>query len=115
MRARTRWWKSAARIRSEAFNSALRGAKPGQELKVEVIYPADYPEAKLAGKTVSYDVEVKGIKKRILPELNDDFAKEIGHYESYADLEKSVRDYMTSRKQRSVEGGSQGQALCGAG
>jgi trigger factor len=87
----------------EAFTGALRGAKPGQELKVEVIYPADYSEAKLAGKTVAYEVTVKGIKKRILPELNDEFAKELGHYESYADLEKSVREYMENRKQRSVE------------
>jgi trigger factor len=87
----------------EAFNGALRGAKPGQELKVEVIYPAEYAEAKLAGKTVAYEVTVKGIKKRILPELNDEFAKEIGHYESYADLEKSVREYMENRKRRSVE------------
>ncbi|MFZ0338371.1 MAG: trigger factor [Terracidiphilus sp.] len=87
----------------EAFNGALRGAKPGQELKVEVIYPADYAEAKLAGKTVAYEVTVKGIKKRTLPELNDDFAKEIGHYENYADLEKSVRDYLENRKRRSVE------------
>jgi trigger factor len=87
----------------EAFTSALRGAKPGQELKVEVIYPADYAEAKLAGKTVAYDVTVKAIKKRILPELNDEFAKEMGHYESYADLEKSVREYLASRKRRHVE------------
>jgi len=87
----------------EAFTAALRGAKPGQELKVEVIYPADYSESRLAGKTVAYDVEVKAIKKRILPELNDDFAKELGHYESYADLEKSVRDYLANRKRRSVE------------
>jgi trigger factor len=87
----------------EAFTGALRGAKPGQELKVEVIYPADYAEAKLAGKTVAYEVTVKGIKKRTLPELNDEFAKEIGHYESYADLEKSVRDYLANRKRRNVE------------
>lgn len=87
----------------EAFTNALRGAKPGQELKLEVIYPADYAEAKLAGKTVAYDVEVKAIKKRILPELNDDFAKELGRYESYSDLEKSVRDYLEARKRRSVE------------
>lgn len=87
----------------EAFTGALRGAKPGQELKVEVIYPADYAEAKLAGKTVAYEVTVKGIKKRILPELNDEFAKEVGHYDSYADLEKSVREYMENRKRRSVE------------
>ncbi len=87
----------------EAFNNALRGAKPGQELKVEVIYPADYSEAKLAGKTVAYEVTVKAIKKRLLPELNDDFAKELGHYESYAELEKSMREHLESRKRRSVE------------
>ena len=87
----------------EAFTNALRGAKPGQELKVEVIYPADYAETKLAGKTVAYDVEVKAIKKRTLPELNDDFAKELGRYESYADLETSVREYLANRKRRSVE------------
>jgi trigger factor len=87
----------------EAFTNALRGAKPGQELKAEVIYPADYAEKKLGGKTVAYDVEVKAIKKRTLPELNDDFAKELGHYENYAALEASVREYLANRKKRSVE------------
>lgn len=87
----------------EAFTNALRGASPGQEMKIEVIYPADYAEAKLAGKTVAYDVEVKAIKKRILPELNDDFAKELGSYENYAALESSVREYISARKRRSVE------------
>ena len=88
----------------EAFSSALRGATPGEELKAEVIYAADYAEPKLAGKTVAYDVEVKAIKKRNLPELNDDFAKEIGAYESFADLEARVREHIASRKRRSVEG-----------
>ena len=88
----------------EAFTNSLRGAKPGQELKMEVIYPADYAEKKLGGKTVAYEVEVKAIKKRVLPELNDDFAKELGSYENYAALETSVRQYMVNRKQRSVEG-----------
>ncbi len=88
----------------EAFSSSLLGAKPGQELKAEVIYPADYAEAKLAGKTVAYDVEVKAIKKRTVPELNDDFAKELGAYQSFADLEERVREHLASRKRRSVEG-----------
>jgi trigger factor len=87
-----------------AFSDALKGAKPGQELKAEVIYPADYAEAKLAGKTVAYDVEVKAIKKRTLPELDDDFAKELGAYESFADLEERVREHLASRKKRAVEG-----------
>jgi trigger factor len=88
----------------QAFSDALRGARAGQELKAEVTYPADYGEPKLAGKTVAYEMTVKGIKKRILPELNDDFAKEIGEYETYADLETSVRQYLASRKRRAVEG-----------
>ncbi len=45
-------------------------------------YPAEYPEQKLAGKTVDYTIEVKGIKKRNLPDLTDEFAKEVGSFES---------------------------------
>ncbi|MGA9673114.1 MAG: trigger factor [Terracidiphilus sp.] len=95
----------------EAFSTALRGAKPGQELKAEVIYPADYAEAKLAGKTVAYEVEVKAIKKRTLPVLDDDFAKEIGNYESFADLEARVREHLATRKKRSVEGETKDRLL----
>lgn len=85
-----------------AFNDVLRGAKPGQELKAEVIYPADYAEPSLAGKTVSYEVTVEAIKKRIVPELSDDFAKELGQYESLSELETRVREHMANRKRRSV-------------
>jgi trigger factor len=87
----------------DAFNTVLRGAKPGQELRAEVVYPADYPEARLAGKTVAYDVTVKAIKKRTVPELNDEFAKEVGNYDSLSDLENRIREHMGNRKRRSVE------------
>jgi len=87
----------------EAFTAVLRGAKSGQELKAEVIYPAEYPDAKLAGKTVAYDVTVKAIKKRTVPELNDEFAKELGSYENLDELQNRVREHMTNRKRRSVE------------
>ncbi|MFZ0746265.1 MAG: trigger factor [Terracidiphilus sp.] len=88
----------------EAFTTVLRGAKPGQELKAEVIYPANYSDAKLAGKTVAYDVTVKAIKKRTVPELNDDFAREMGSYENLDELRNRVREHMANRKRRSVEG-----------
>ncbi|MDR3742496.1 MAG: trigger factor [Terracidiphilus sp.] len=86
----------------EAFTTALRGAKPGQELKAEVVYPADYAEPKLAGKTVAYEVTVKAIKKRTIPELTDEFAKELGAYENLDDLKSRVREHMANRKKRSV-------------
>ena len=88
----------------DAFTNTLRGAKAGQELKAEVIYPADFAEPKLAGKTVAYEVSVKSIKKRTMPELTDDFAKELGNYETVEDLKKSVREYISNRKRHSVEG-----------
>ena len=88
----------------EAFTTALRGAKPGQTLNVSAAYPAEYPEKKLAGKTVDYTIDVKGIKKRNLPALDDEFAKEVGGFDSLADLENRVRETLANRKRRSVEG-----------
>lgn len=87
-----------------AFNEALRGSKPGQELKFEVSYPADFGERRLAGKTVSYDVEVKAIKKKIQPELNGEFAKELGEYESIEDFKQKLRDHLANDKKRRLEG-----------
>lgn len=87
----------------ETFNGALRGAEAGQELKFEVPYPEDFGEKRLAGKTVAYDVTVKGIKRKVQPELNDDFAKELGHYESYADFARELRDHMQQEKRRRLE------------
>jgi len=86
-----------------AFTEALRGSKVGQELQVEVTYPAEYTEQKLAGKTVAYTVEVKAIKKRTLPELNDEFAVELGDYESFAALEARIREHLLASKQRKSE------------
>lgn len=90
-----------------AFNDALKGAKAGQELKFEVGYPADFGEKRLAGKSVAYDVEVKGIKKKIQPELNDEFAKELGDYESYEDFRTKYREHMAADKERRIKGETQ--------
>lgn len=82
-----------------AFSEGLRGSKVGQEIKVEVVYPEDYQEQKLAGKTVAYTLEVKAIKKRILPELNDEFAKELGaEFENVGALEARIRESLLERK-----------------
>ncbi len=96
----------------EAFTSALRGAAAGQTLHVSAGYPDEYPERRLAGKTVDYEIEVKAIKRRVLPELNDDFAKELGgEYQNLAELENRVREHMGSRKRRSVEGETKDRLL----
>ena len=94
----------------ESFNAALRGANAGQQLKFEVNYPEDFGERKLAGKTVAYDVEVKGIKKKIQPELNDAFAKELGS-ESYAEFSEKAHDMMAKEKQRRLENETKSQLV----
>jgi trigger factor len=86
-----------------AFTEALRGAKAGQELKFELSYPEDFGEKRLAGKTVAYDVTVKGIKKRVAPELNDDFAKELGDYSSYEDFLTKFRENLQAEKEHRTE------------
>lgn len=90
-----------------SFNDALRGAKPGQELKFEVAYPADFGEKRLAGKTVAYDVEVKSIKKKIQPELNDEFAKELGDYEGIEDFKTKLREHLAADKERRLKAETQ--------
>jgi trigger factor len=87
----------------DSFNAALRGASVGQELKFEVSYPADFGERQLAGKRVAYDLEVKALKKKIEPELNDELAKELGQYESLADFTSQLREHMANDKQRRVQ------------
>ena len=85
-----------------AFTEALRGSKPGQELKFEVTYPGDFGQKRLAGKTVAYDVEVRGIRKKVLPALDDAFAKQLGDYESLDDLKTKLREHMAQDKRHRV-------------
>ena len=86
-----------------AFNEALVGSKPGQELKFEVSYPEDFGEKRLAGKSVAYDVEVKAIKKKVEPELTDEFAKELGDYEGIEDFKNKLREHLASDKERRLQ------------
>ncbi|MGA8940507.1 MAG: trigger factor [Acidobacteriaceae bacterium] len=87
----------------QAFNEALRGAKVGQELSFEATYPAEFGDARLAGKTVAYDVTVKAIKKKTFPERDEEFAKQLGPYADWNDFETKLRDRLASRKKEALE------------
>jgi trigger factor len=94
-----------------AFNEALRGAKPGQELKFKVDYPADFGERRLAGQTVSYDVTVKGIKQKSYPERDAEFAKQLGNYESWEEFETKLREHASDRKKSALENSAKDKML----
>jgi trigger factor len=76
----------------QPFNENLRGANIGDNKTFDVEYPADYPDAKLAGKKFHYAVDVLGIKTKVLPELNDEFAKDVSDASSLDELKKKVRE-----------------------
>jgi trigger factor len=94
-----------------AFNDALRGAKPGQELTFEVDYPSDFGDNRLAGQTVGYDVTVKAIKSKTYPEKDAEFAKQLGNYESWDDFEKQLREHTANRKKDALENGAKDKML----
>jgi trigger factor len=74
------------------FNENLRGVNIGDHKDFDVPYPADYPDAKLGGKTYHYSVDVLGIKTKKLPELNDDFAKDVSDATTLDELNKKIRE-----------------------
>src|SRR6266480_3770583 len=76
----------------EPFNANLKGASAGEHKNFDVDYPTEYPDPKLAGKKYHYAVEVLGIKTKKLPELNDDFAKDVSDAKTLEELKKKVRE-----------------------
>lgn len=94
----------------EAFNENLRGAAPGETRRFETKYPDDYPDEKLKGKAYNYAVEVKAIKEKKLPELNDDFVKEIGEAAAGATTLEELRGKIRERLAAAREEHQQSQA-----
>jgi trigger factor len=87
-----------------SFTENLRGATPGETKKFQTVYPEDFPDPKLAGKTYDYSVELQGIKEKKLPELNDEFAKdaasEPGGVTTLAELRQKIRESLEAAKQQ---------------
>jgi trigger factor len=85
------------------FSENLRGARPGEERRFEVAYSGDFSDRRLAGKKLAYAVTIKAIKQKVLPELNDDFAKEAGDFQSLDELRNKIRNQLEAEKQREAE------------
>ena len=73
------------------FDEALTGLNVGERKAFDVHYPEDYAIKELAGTTVKYDATIKAIRKRVIPDLDDEFAKDLGDFESLEALRTRVR------------------------
>jgi trigger factor len=85
------------------FEEQLEGASAGDERTVEVTFPDDYPAENLAGKEASFAVEVKEVKEKRLPELDDDFAVEAGGYDSLDELRSEIEARLGEAEERAIE------------
>jgi trigger factor len=80
-----------AKANPPGFDEQLLGLTPGDTKTFAIHYPPDYPIGELANTDVSYTVTVKAIKRRILPELDDEFAKDLGEFDTLDALKTRVR------------------------
>lgn len=75
----------------EGFEEQLTGASGGEERQVEVTFPAEYQAEHLAGKDAVFDVKVKEVREKILPELDDDFASDASEFDTLEELRADIR------------------------
>jgi trigger factor len=68
-----------------------------------VVYPEDTNDKRLAGKTFVYTVKIQAIKQKALPEMNDEFAKELGEFQNLEQVRKQIRENMLAERKHTAE------------
>jgi len=85
------------------FTENLRGASAGDDRVFEVTYAQDAQEQRLAGKTFTYTVKVQSIKQKTLPELDDQFATQLGDFKTLDEVRQRIREGMESERKHAAE------------
>jgi trigger factor len=87
----------------QAFTDHLIGAQPDETKEFDITYPEDYGSEKLAGKTVQFQLTPKVIRKKELPVLDDEFARDLGDYQTLAELRDAVHKTIFREKQTAAQ------------
>jgi len=85
------------------FTENLRGASQGDEKEFDVNYPDEYGQEKLAGKTVRFHVNVKGLRRKELPEANDDFAQDLGDFRTIVELKDALHKSIMAQRETEAQ------------
>lgn len=83
-----------------SLNQKILGLKPNDEAHFILTHGKEHPNKKLAGKKIEYDLMVISIKERQIPEINDDFAKELGEYENLKELKAKIKESLLAAKEK---------------
>jgi trigger factor len=87
----------------QGLEEKLIGLRPEEEREVEVSFPEDYGFSKWAGKTILFHVKIKEIKEKVLPLLDDEFAKDLGEYSSLEELKAQLKKEIEREKELALE------------
>jgi len=85
------------------FTENLRGASAGEERVFDVVYAQDAAEQRLAGKSFTYTVKVQSLKQKALPELDDQFATQLGEFKTLDEVRQRIREGMESERKHAAE------------
>ena len=96
------------------FEDQLIGVESGADTEVNVTFPEEYHAADLAGKPAVFKVKVKEIKKKELPELNDDFASEVSDFETLKEYKKSVKERLQKAADERVKSETEDAVIAAA-
>ena len=80
------------------FEAKLQGMSAGEERALDLEFPADYHQQELAGKAVVFKVTLKEVKEKLLPELDDEFAKDVSEFDTLEEYRNSIRENLRSSK-----------------
>jgi trigger factor len=100
-----------AKANPPGFDEQLLGLEPGATKTFSIHYPPDYPIGELANTDVSYTVAVKAIKRRVLPELDDEFAKDLGQFDTLDALRGRVREDLEHEAKHAAERDVRGEMM----
>jgi trigger factor len=92
-----------AKANPPGFDEQLLGLEAGATKAFTIHYPPDYPIGELANTDVSYTVTVKGLKRRVVPELDDEFAKDLGEFDTLDALKARVREDLEHEAKHAAE------------
>ncbi|MFW6278868.1 MAG: trigger factor [Bacillota bacterium] len=85
------------------FEEQLIGEEVGTEVELDITFPDDYQADDLAGQEAQFDVTIKEIKEKIVPDLDDDFAKEVSDFDTIEEYREDIRERLKEQKKGEVE------------
>ena len=95
----------------DAFETGLSGMQPGETKKVEVPFEDDHPNEELKGKTAEFEISVKELREKNLPELDDEFAKDCGEFETLLELRLDLRKKLEEQAKQRAEADQKDQLV----